>query len=128
MFDAAYAFLEEYSELTFTLQYEFRGKIKEDEHSTSLEDMKLSYEFNENYDDEAWERTIPVCDLYRGEYIVCISESGKFFIGEGLWAVDSDNLWNGLLSEYKGGFLHWIDYKEGKKFKRSEYKNKNYIV
>lgn len=68
-----------------------------------------------------------LCELYRGEYIVCISESGKLFISEGMRAKDTDGFWNGLLGEYKGGFLNWIDYKAGKKFERSEYKNKDYF-
>lgn len=40
MFDAAYNFLREYGELEFILQYEFRGKIREDEHSTCYKDME----------------------------------------------------------------------------------------
>ncbi len=55
-----------------------------------------------------------MCELYRGEYIICISESGKFFISQGMWAKDSDDFWNGLLGECEGGFLHWMDYKARK--------------
>ena len=62
-----------------------------------------------------------------GEYIVCISELGKLFISEGMRAKDTYNLWNGLWGEYKCGFLKWIDYKAGKEFQRSQYKNKSYF-
>lgn len=127
IFDAAYTFLQEYGDLKFTLQCEFRGKISEDIHSTCYDDMKYYYEHNANYNEKVGERTIPVCRLDSGEYIVCISESGKFFISEGMWANDTENFWNGLLGEYKGGFLNWIDYKAGKEFKPSKYKNEEYF-
>ncbi|EPY6471524.1 SUKH-3 domain-containing protein [Clostridium sporogenes] len=127
MFDAARDFLEQYGNLKFILQYEFRGKIKEDIHSTCYEDMKYYYKRNTNYNEKVGEQTIPICELYSGEYIVCISESGKFFISEGMRAKDTCDFWNSILGEYKGGFLRWIDYKAGKEFKDCEYKNEDYF-
>jgi hypothetical protein len=127
MFDAAYAFLQEYGNLKITLQYEFRGRVREDIHSTCYEDMNYYYEFHKDYTDKVGERTLPICELYEGEYVVHISESGKFFVSEGMWAEDSDNFWNGILGEYKGGFLNWKDYKAGKEFQRSKSKNEEYF-
>lgn len=103
------------------------GEEDYEEHSTCLEAINYLCKYNTNYDEEVGERTIPVFRLYRGEYNICISESGKFFISQGMWAKDSDNLWNGLLGEYKGGFLNWKDYKAGKEFQRSKYKNEEYF-
>lgn len=127
MFDAARDFLEQYGNLKFILQYEFRSKIKEDIHSTCYEDMKYYYKRNTNYNEKVGERTIPICELYSGEYIVCISESGKFFVSEGMWAENIDDFWNGTLGEYQGAFLDWIDYKAGKEIQCSKYKNKDYF-
>lgn len=128
VFEAARKFMEEFGELHIIARYiDSFGEEDYEEHSTCYEDMNYYYEHNAYYDEKVGERTIPVCELYRGEYIVHISESGKFFISEGIRAEDTDSLWNGLLGEYKGGFLDWIDYKEGKEFKLSKYKNKNYF-
>lgn len=127
IFDAAYAFLEAYGDLKLTLQYESRGRIKENIHSTCYEDMMYYYERDANYNEKVGERTIPICELYSGEYIVCISESGRFFISEGMDAENSDDFWNGTLGEYQGGFLNWVDYKAGKEFQHSEYKNKEFF-
>ncbi|EPY2284226.1 SUKH-3 domain-containing protein [Clostridium sporogenes] len=127
MFDAAYDFLEQYGNFKFILQYEFRGKIKEDIHSTCYKEMQYYYERNTNYYKKVGEKIIPVCKLYSGEYIVCISESGKFFVSEGMWAENIDDFWNGLLGEYQGDFLNWIDYKASKEIQCCKYKNKNYF-
>lgn len=128
VFDAARKFMEEFGELHIIAKYiDHFGEEDYDEHSTCYKDMEYYYERNTNYNEKVGERTIPVCELYGGEYILCISESGKFFISEGIRAKDIYNLWNGLLGEYKCGFLNWIDYKAGKEFQRSKYKNKNYF-
>lgn len=128
VFDAARKFLEEFGELNIIPKYiDSFGEEDYEEHSTCLEDINYLCKYNTNYDEEVGERTIPVFRLYRGEYNICISESGKFFISQGMWAKDSDNLWNGLLGEYKGGFLNWKDYKAGKEFQRSKYKNEKYF-
>ena len=128
VFDAARMFLEEYGELNIKLAYSDEGKIYYDNHSTEYEQLELSYRCHRNYDEKAGEKTIPVCNLFRDEFKVCISESGKFFIDQGLYALNSDGFWNGQLGEFKGGFLSWVNYKAGKEFKLSGYKNKNYIV
>jgi len=128
VFDAAKKFMEEYGELIIVAKYiDPLGEEDYEEDSTCFEDINYYCKYNTNYDEEVGERTIPVCKLYRGEYIVCISESGKLFISEGMRAKDTYNLWNGLWGEYKCGFLKWIDYKAGKEFQRSQYKNKNYF-
>ncbi|KHD35431.1 hypothetical protein NL50_13075 [Clostridium acetobutylicum] len=129
VFDAAKKFLQEFGELKIIARYidSFDDEEECEIHLTSLEDMKYCYERNLNYDDKVGEKTIPICKLYQGEYIVCISESGEFFVSEGLWAKDSEDFWNGLWGEYKGGFLDWVDYKEGKEYKILKYKNKNYL-
>jgi len=127
VFDAAKKFLEEFGELNIIAKYIDLGEEEYDKHSTCFEDLNYYFKYDTNYDEEVGERTIPVCKLHRGEYIVCISESGEFFVSEGMWAKDSDNFWNGILGEYKGGFLNWIDYKAGKEFQSFEYKNEVYF-
>ncbi|URZ02149.1 SUKH-3 domain-containing protein [Clostridium felsineum] len=129
VFEAARKFMEEFGEVHIIAKYiDSFGDEDYDEHSTCYYDMKYYDEHNANYNEKVGERTIPVCRLDSGEYVVCISETGKFFVSEGMWAEDSDNFWNGLLGEYKSGFLNWIDYKAGKKFQRcSKYKNEKYF-
>ncbi|GAA0076994.1 SUKH-3 domain-containing protein [Clostridium sp. CTA-5] len=128
VFEAARKFMKRFGELHIRAKYiDFFGKEDYDEHSTCYEDMKYYYEHNANYNEKVGEQTIPVCELYQGEYIICISESGKFFVSEGMWAENSYNFWNGLFGEYKGGFLNWKDYKSGKKIQRSKYKNEEYL-
>lgn len=127
VFDAAKKFMQEFGELDIIAKYIDLGEEDYDEHTTRYEDMKYSYERSTNYDEKVGERTIPVCRLYSGEYVVCISESGRFFIRQGMSAKDIDNFWNGLLGEYQGGFLDWIDYKSGNEFQRSQYKNEEYF-
>ncbi|WP_459480873.1 SUKH-3 domain-containing protein [Clostridium saccharoperbutylacetonicum] len=128
VFEAARKFMEEFGELHIIAKYiDSFGDEDYDEHSTCYEDMKYYYEHNANYNEKVGEKTIPVCRLHSGEYVVCISESGKFFISEGMEAENSTDFWNGTLGEYQGGFLDWIDYKEGKEFQHSEYKNKEYF-
>ena len=129
VFDAAKKFMEKYGELNIKATYiDFQGEEDYDEHSTEYEELKFYYGHHSNYDEKVGEKTIPVCELFNGEFIVCISESGKFFIDQGLYALDSDGFWNGQLGEFKGGFLSWVNYRAGKEFKLSGYKNKNYIV
>ena len=128
VFESARKFIEEFGELHIIAKYiDSFGDEDYDEHSTCYEDMKYYYEHNANYNEKVGERTIPVCRLHGGEYIVHISESGKFFVSQGMWAENSDNFWNGLLGEYKSGFLNWKDYKPGKQFERSKNKNDKYI-
>ncbi|WP_252217051.1 SUKH-3 domain-containing protein, partial [Clostridium sp. CMCC3677] len=128
VFEAARKFMEEFDELQIIAKYiDSFGEEDYDVHSTCYEYMKYYYEHNANYNEKVGEQTIPVCRLHSGEYVVCISESGKFFVSEGMWAKDTDNFWNGLLGEYKGGFLNWKDYKAGKEFQRSKYKNEEYF-
>ena len=129
VFDAAKKFLEEYGELNMKVDYiDYEGEKDYDEHTTDFDTMSFYWKGCYNYDEKAGEKTIPVCNLFRSEFIVCISESGKLFIDMGMIAEDSDGFWNGKLGEFKGGFLHWEDYRAGKEFKLSGYKNKNYIV
>jgi hypothetical protein len=128
VFEAARKFMEEFSELHIIAKYiDSFGDENYEEHSTCYEDMRYYYEHNANYNEKVGEKTIPVCKLHSGEYVVCISESGKLFDSEGMNAENSYDFWNSLLGEYKGGFLEWIDYKEGKEFQHSEYKNKEYF-
>lgn len=127
VFDTAKKFIEEFGELNITANYIDSFGEDYDEHSTCYKDMEYYYERNANYDEQVGERTIPVCRLHSGEYIICISESGKFFVSEGMCAEDDVDFWNSTLGEYQGVFLHWIDYKAGKEFEHSKYKNKNYF-
>ncbi len=128
VFDAAKKFIEEFGELEIIAKYiDSLGEEDCAEHSTCSKDISYCCKYHTNYDKEVGERTIPICKLYKGEYNVCISESGKFFISQGMWAIDAIDFWNGLFGAYKGGFLSWVDYKAGKEFKQSQYKNKNYF-
>ncbi|NFG61455.1 MULTISPECIES: SUKH-3 domain-containing protein [unclassified Clostridium] len=131
VFDAARRFIEEFGELDIIAKYiDFLGEEDYDEHTTKIDKMgylKNSKNVMKNYYEKVGERIIPICKLYSGEYIVCISESGKFFISEGMWAKDTDDFWNSILGEYQGVFLDWIDYKAGKEFQPSKYKNKEYF-
>lgn len=115
VFDVAKRFIEEFGELSITPKYiDFFNEEDYDEHTTHLEDIRYYYEKKENYDENVGESTIPVCKLYTGEYVVCISESGKFFIDQGMIAENTEDFWNGVLGEYKFGFLNWKDYMMGK--------------
>ncbi|AVP61229.1 SUKH-3 domain-containing protein [Clostridium sporogenes] len=128
VFDAAKKFMEEFGELNIVAKYIDAFEEEDyDEHTTCYKEMQYYYERNTNYNEKVGEPTIPICELYSGEYIVCISESGKFFISEGMRAKDTCDFWNSILGEYKGGFLRWIDYKAGKEFKDCEYKNEDYF-
>ncbi|EPY2305150.1 SUKH-3 domain-containing protein [Clostridium sporogenes] len=128
VFDAAKKFMEEFGELDIVAKYIDAFEEEDyDEHTTCYKEMKYYYERNTNYNEKVGERTIPICELYSGEYIVCISESGKFFVSEGMWAENIDDFWNGTLGEYQGAFLDWIDYKAGKEIQCSKYKNKDYF-
>lgn len=132
VFEAARKFMEEFGELDIIAKYidHIEGEEEEcyDEHLTSFGDLEYSYKRGSNYDDKVGEQTIPICYLYNGEYTVYISESGKFFIDQGVWAKDSEGFWNGLLGEYKGGFLNWNDYRAGKEFiDPRKYKNEDYF-
>lgn len=128
VFDAARKFIEEFGELDIVPKYiDSFGDEDYEEHSTSYEELKNHYKYDKDYYEKVGEKVISVCKLYNGEFIVRISESGKFFVREGLWAKDTCNFLNGLLGEYKSGFLDWTDYKDGKEFKRSKYKNEDYF-
>lgn len=131
VFDAARKFMEKSGELNIIAKYiDSFGEEDYDEHTTQISEMgylKNSKKVMENYYEKVGEKIIPICKLYNGEYIVCISESGKFFVSEGMWAENIDDFWNGLLGEYQGDFLNWIDYKAGKKIQCCKYKNKNYF-
>ena len=129
VFEAARNFMEEFGELTIRAKYiGFQEKESYDEHSTKYDELSFYCEDCDNYDENAGVKTIPICELFKGEFVVCLSDSGNFFKDQGIRAEGSDNFWNGILGEYKCGFLDWEDYKAGKELKRSIYKNKNYIV
>ncbi|EJO5347055.1 SUKH-3 domain-containing protein [Clostridium botulinum] len=126
VFDSAKKIMEEFGELDIVAKYIDAFEEEDyDEHTTCYKEMQYYYERNTNYNEKVGERTIPICELYSGEYIVCISESGKFFVSEGMWSENIDDFWNGLLGEYQGDFLNWIDYSADKEIQC--YKNKNYF-
>ncbi|EPY2276969.1 SUKH-3 domain-containing protein [Clostridium sporogenes] len=131
VFDVSRKFMEEFGELNIIAKYiDSFGEEDYDEHTSQISEMgylKNSKKVMENYYEKVGEKIIPICKLYNGEYIVCISESGKFFVSEGMWAENIDDFWNGTLGEYQGAFLDWIDYKAGKEIQCSKYKNKDYF-
>ena len=121
LFPAARKFLEEYGDLKICDKIEFpyiKEGVSYNESSTQWpicvgrRDLELEKRVDELYG----QKILRVCALEYCEIYIYISEDGRFFVNwyfDGLWAENSDQLWN----EYYGeeyGRASWEDLKAGK--------------
>ena len=130
-FPAARSFLEEFGDLYIKDKYwsiSVKNSVTVNESSTELKefhymlpdkDDELDNDF-EDFSKNVGKKIIPAAKIDFGNVALYISEDGKFyaypndFCDGGLWAENSDQLWNEYYGEEERGFASWEDIKAGK--------------
>lgn len=138
LFPAARKFLEEYGDLDIQDKYISTATYENGDHfiviNRSLIDVAYccyprDLELEKMVDELFHQKILRVGAIDHGNIDIYISEDGKFFVNwyfDGLWAENSDQLWN----EYYGeeyGRASWEDLKAGKGRTMFKKKVKKYL-
>lgn len=122
-FPAARSFLEEFGDLHIEDKTPCncgQYKVNTNESSTELEELSWwSMSDCDEFVEKVGKKVIPAAVMEYMDIVIYISEDGKFYAEDnamtkgGLWAEDTDQLWNEYYGE-EGGWASWEDLKAGK--------------